>query len=179
MKSTDRDMPPLLSGLKVLTQWFRTSAGRLSVFGVLALLAVVCIGAASLSYNELCFSSGRFLSNQVAVDAVVAEIIRQPTAQLITSGPNGTTFSSVQVVGYEDAAQFRQMNPDCCKIVAHNVGDEGPYTSVTQRLTGFAAKIVSVTYQLNYLDEGGVRRSAVKTEQAAVTNCGRPWHSQH
>jgi hypothetical protein len=59
--------------------------------------------------------------------------------------------------------------------VPHNVGDSGPHTSFWQRLFGYAAKTVSITYLVRSTDDTGGQKSALKAEQFAVTNCGRAW----
>lgn len=131
------------------------------------------------SYGGYCISERRFLSDQEFFEAAVTRIIERPTAQLVLSKPSSTTFKSVNVIKYENPESFHEKNPDCCRVVGHNIGDEGPYTSFSQRVFGYAAKIVSITYQIKYIDESGAEKSVSKTEQFAVTNCGRAWNASH
>jgi hypothetical protein len=86
-----------------------------------------------------------------------------------------TVFSSVQVIKYPNRETFYRTNPNCCRVLPHNVGDEGPYTSFSQRLFGYAARIVTISY----VDAAGERKGATKTERFAVTNCGRAWNATH
>lgn len=159
-------------------RWAQSHISRTALLVILA-VCVATIGILSFSYSGLCVSQGRYLSDQEYFDAAISEIIQRPSAQLRTSGPAGVTFRSVDVVRYESAATFRRDNPHCCEIVPHNVGDQGPYVSFSERIFGKAAAIVSVRYALNYVDESGDRKGIVNAERYAVTNCGRAWSARH
>jgi hypothetical protein len=160
-------------------RWTQTHIGRTGLLVILTACVAATIGILSFSYSGLCVSQGRFLSDQEYFDAAISGIIQRPSAQLRMSGTAGVTFRSVEVVRYESAATFRRDNPHCCEIVPHNVGDQGPYVSISERIFGKAAAIVSVSYALNYVDEGGDRKSVMNAERYAVTNCGRAWSARH
>jgi hypothetical protein len=148
------------------TKWL-LAAGAVAV----AMLLLI----STLSYRGFCFRHERFLSDQEYFDAAINQIIQRDNEQLVSSNQSGTAFNSVHVLKYASTDEFQRQNPQCCKIVSHNVGDSGPYTSFSQRLFGYAARIVSITYLVRYTDETGGQKSALKTEQFAVTNCGRAW----
>ena len=175
---TDQD-PPLVAGLKIFARWYRSRLGRVVVLGSLTLFAAFSIVVASFSYNGWCHGNGRFLSDQDAIDAVIREIVQQPTGLLVDFSSDNRSLIADRVERFESVDQFKQLNPDCCRIIPHNQGDSGPYTTLTQRLGGYAAKVVMVSYQLDYFDDSGLRRRAAQTAHAAVTNCGRPWRAQH
>lgn len=130
----------------------------------------------SLSFDGYCFRERRYLSENESFQAAIATILARKSEQLISYRPGLINFSAVLVIKYADSDDFRRQNPDCCRAVPHNTGDSGPYTSFGQRLFGHAAKIVSVSYTVRYLDEAGARKKATKTEQFAITNCGRAWN---
>lgn len=144
---------------------------------------VVCCGVAiaillfifTLSYRGFCFSGGRLLSDSEYFAAAINQIIQRDEEQLISYNQSKISFYIVHVLKYADADEFQRQNPQCCKIVPHNVGDAGPYTSFFQRLFGYAAKIVSITYLVRSTDDTGGQKSTLKAEQFAVTNCGRAW----
>jgi hypothetical protein len=130
----------------------------------------------NLSFDGFCFRERRFLSQNESFQAAIATILARKSEQLISHRPASINFSVVPVIKYADSDDFRRQNPGCCTVVPRNTGDSGPYTSFDQRLFGHAAKIVSVTYTIHYLDETGARTKATKTEQFAITNCGRAWN---
>jgi hypothetical protein len=157
----------------------RTPLGRTTTLASIAMI-VGTIGAASwLSYAGLCFSQNRFLSNAELFDAAISEVIRRPSHQIVTSRPGGVTFRSVNLLKYKDVAEFRQLNPNCCKLVPHNIRDRGPFVDFSDRLFGGAAKIVSVTYTVEFTEEGGQSQSVSATEEYAISNCGRAWDARH
>lgn len=141
--------------------------------GAVAIATLLFISG--LSYRGFCFSRERFLSDPEYFGAAINQIVQREEEQLISYNQSRITFYTVRVLKYADADEFQRQNPQCCKIAPHNVGDSGPYTSFSQRLFGYAAKIVSITYLVRYTDETGGQKSTLKTEQFAVTNCGRAW----
>lgn len=155
------------------------SAARVRMW-LLVFALVIAAGTlliiSNLSYDGFCFRDRRFLSEKEYFAAAIASMLKRETEQLVSYGPKKVRFSVVHVVKYAGMDDFLQQNPDCCKVVPHNTGDLGPYTSFDQRLFGYAAKIVSINYIIRYVDEIGDQKSVTKTEQLAVTNCGRAWH---
>jgi hypothetical protein len=152
-----------------------TSGGTKWLLAAGAVAIATLLFISGLSYRGFCFSREQFLSDPEYFGAAIEQIIHRDKEQLISLNKSETTFSSVHVFKYANPDQFQRQNPQCCKIVPHNVGDSGPYTSFSQRLFGYAAKTVSITYLVRYTDESSEQKSALKTEQFAVTNCGRAW----
>jgi hypothetical protein len=169
----------LIGGLQVLIGATRTRVGRAVLIGVVALIIAIVGGVLSLSYNGFCFRQQRFLSDDEYFDATIDQIIRGRTFVQTTSGPGFIRSVVLNVIPYTDKDEFRRRNPNCCKIVPHNVGDQGPFTSFRQRLFGYAANIVSVTYIVHYVGKNGDPESTMTTVQYAVTNCGRAWNATH
>jgi len=134
------------------------------------------LACAVLSYNGFCFKEKRFLSDRDYFASAVSEIIERNAQQLITQEPGGTLFRSVPVIKYAGAGDFHRKNPNCCKVVADDVANDVPPTSFDQRLFGYIAKFVVVTYVVNYLTAAGDQKSEKKTEYFAVTNCGHAWN---
>jgi len=132
---------------------------------LLAIILVLGV-APALSYNGFCFSQKRFLSDTEFIDAAIAEIIRLRTHNVIAGGG----LKSVNVIRYENIAEFRRLNPDCCTIVRHN--SEVKYVEFDDQVFGRAAKSVSLTYALNHLDEYEHRKSARSTAEVVIGNCG-------
>ena len=98
---------------------------------------------------------------------------------LVTRGEGHINLKPVVAQRYMNLDEFYKLNPNCCKLVPHNTGDRGPYVGLGDRMFGDAAKIVSVTYTVNYVDEGGRSGRATADAQYAVSNCGRAWSARH
>lgn len=156
----------------------RVWIGRIILCAV-ALSFLIIAGKAALSWSGFCFATRQYLSEQDYFTAAIEKIIARKQHSLILSRERELGFQLVPVVAYTSIDEFRSVNPDCCKIVPHNTGDLGPYTSWLDRISGSAARIVSITYVLRYLDKTGERHSTVVTTQYAVTNCGRAWNARH
>ena len=159
-----------------LGKWTRRGLIALAILTAIAAPAVT-LGA--LSYKGFCFDQRRFLSDEEAFTAAIGLIIRR-SAHVRRIYRNGAIeLRPVQVIGYRDIDEFLRGNPNCCKVVPHNTGDEGPYTDFSQRLFGYAARIVSVTYAVRYVDENKKQTLDLVTQKYAITNCGRAWDSVH
>jgi hypothetical protein len=142
--------------------------GAAAIMGVIAVIA-------SLSYRGFCFAEKRFLSDQAFYNAAIdAEIHRSRIA--LTANFYTRLFA---VVPYKDREAFLQANANCCSSSRHIVGDGVPYIGFDDRLFGRAAKVISISYVVNYVDENHNARSAPITVRYAVTNCGRLWQATH
>ena len=157
-----------------------TQSIRKRVMAAMGLVVTVgIIGFFLPSYNGFCFSQRRFLSHEEYFRAAVEQIVGRGTEQLISSSPAGVEFRSVTVHPFGSVDDFLKKNPNCCSVVPHNTGDNGPYTSFVERLFGQAARVVSIAYLVNYVDAIRQPKTERKTEQFAVTNCGRAWNTRH
>jgi hypothetical protein len=101
--------------------------------GLVAGLAAIGLGASVAAYDGYCFKEARFLSDREGFDAAISQIIERSTAQLITTSPTSVVFSSVRVIKYPGRETFYRANPNCCRVVPYNFGDDGPYTSFSER----------------------------------------------
>lgn len=145
----------------------------------LAAAALAAAVAGGLSYTGYCSTQGRYLSDGEYFSATIAQILREKRHTLVIAHTRSVEFRPVNVINYGSEAVFRAVNPDCCRIVPHNVGDQMPYTSFWERLYGAAAVIVEVTYVLNYFDPPAMPEATGITTYYAVTNCGRAWNARH
>jgi hypothetical protein len=134
-----------------------------------ACLAVAAV--AFLNLSGFCFSELRFRSDQEFIDAAIAREMTLSSYVKRDTRPGFIDFTSVSVVPYSTLSDFKERNPDCCKIIQFNTGD-GPYTSFSQRLSGSAARAVSLTYTLHYREGAGETRDLTATSRYVVTNCG-------
>ena len=130
------------------------------------------------SYKGYCWSQKRFLSEGEYIDAAIDERLQRKTYVLKVFREKKSVSKSVPFTSYKNRADFRQANPDCCKIVPHNIGDQ-LYISVSERLCGAAATVVELKFTVPYTDDDGSLRIAGANELYAVTNCGRAWNSRH
>jgi hypothetical protein len=159
--------------------WLRL--GKWTRRGLIALAILVAVATPAvtlgvLSYKGFCFDQRRFLSDEEAFTAVIQEIILRSSHVRVILRPEMVQFRPVKVIRYRDVNEFREWNPDCCKVVPHNMG-EGPYASFSQRLFGYASRTVSVDYLVRYVGEDGSERIDDTTKKYVVTNCGRAWRA--
>jgi hypothetical protein len=169
--------PPLSSTTRLSPQ--RRFTGRLGVACLgTAVLAGILIFL-SLSFHGLCLADMRFHSDAEDIDAAIDQVLVLKSYTIRSAQPGRLEFKLVKTTPYTTRTHFKEANPECCKIVPHNTGDRGPYTNLTQRLFGYAAKVASLTYKLNYVDDDGQPKQALVTTQYAVTNCGRAWNTTH
>jgi hypothetical protein len=160
----------LFDGALLLLHWL---SKHLRLFIVVCFLIVGASGfAAFLSYDGFCFKERRFLEIQEYYNAA-AEAAMQSPAGIQLVNPDSIVFKTVRKIDYASVADFFSSNPVCCSFAPYNVGDLGPDTTLLDRLLGNAARIVQVTYDLNFLDERGQKNSKKVTGRFAVTNCGQ------
>lgn len=161
--------------------WLRL--GKWTRRGLIALAILVAVATPAvtlgvLSYKGFCFDQRRFLSDEEAFTAVIQDIIVRSVHIRDIRTPRGIDSRLVRAIRYRDPAEFRSWNPDCCKVVPHNIG-EGPYASFSQRLFGYASRTVSVNYLARYVDDDGSEQTDRTTKKYVVTNCGRAWDAIH
>jgi len=179
LRTPESGRPTLIAGFQILSRWTSKGPGRFVLFGILVTTIASLVAVLSLSYYGFCFGQRRFLSDAEYFNAVIDEVLQAKTYSFTTYQQGTVSFNSVKAVQYRDKQEFLELNPNCCKIVLHNVGDQGPYTSFSDRVFGRAAKIVSATFNMRHLDDNGNPQNRVGTGQYAVTNCGRAWSARH
>jgi hypothetical protein len=166
------------AGLKIAGAWSFTRGGRIVILFFVASVVALAGAAAIFSYSGFCFEKRRFLQDQEYIDAVIEEIIRRPNYTRIISKPESVHLKPSRVIPYRDKDAFRNANPNCCTMV-QAVGDKGPETTVWDRLYGRAARLVSVKYRVNFVDDDQTTGNETTTIIYAVTNCGRAWNARN
>lgn len=156
---------------------FSTPTGRWITGAAIFVMAIAVY--LSISSNGFCLATARFLSDAESIDAAIDQVLAETSHTIRTVQDGRVEFKSVKVVPYSTRDSFRQANPNCCKIVPHNIGDTGPYISATQRILGYAAKVVALTYKVNFADQQGRQALELVTTQYAITSCGRAWNATH
>jgi hypothetical protein len=136
---------------------------------VYVLIYGAILGAiAAMSYSGFCFAGWRSLSDDEAIDAAIDHVLTLPLHAVEAPSGGFMRFGPEKQVGYRDRHEFRRLNPDCCKIVAHNP----VWIGFKHQLFGYAAKSVHVRYNVRYINEfGGVSQMEAEA-QRAITNCG-------
>jgi hypothetical protein len=139
--------------------------------GIVVLLAVTLLGAVMLAnVSGFCLKQLRFLSDDEAIDAAIAQVIAMQNSRIVTRTPDEPV---VRVRPYESVAEFKALNPGCCRIVPHNSGIEVQLVTLPHRLWGDAAKSVSIVYRRHYVDVDGRPKSDVAKAQPVIGNCGK------
>jgi hypothetical protein len=137
---------------------------------VLLLFAGLVAALALANLSGFCLKQLRFLSDDAAVDAAIAHVIARQNSRIVTRTPDEPV---VRVRPYESVAQFKALNPGCCRIVPHNSGLEVRLVTLAHRLWGDAAKSVSIVYTRHYVDVDGTSKSDVAKAQPVISNCGK------
>jgi hypothetical protein len=169
-------LPRLIAGWRTFRQLPRTRLGAVIFTALIGIVVAVPSGLLLLSHQGLCFQQGRFLSQEEFIAAAIQRAANSRRFIRVTSVPGAVNFEPMKVIPYSDEIEFRRHNPDCCKIVPH---ESGPVPTFMERLSGAAAAVVAVTYQVNFLDESGRPQSEVVTSVYVVSNCGRAWDARH
>jgi hypothetical protein len=136
------------------------------VVGVFA--AALFVGFFVLSFSGFCLGTSCFLSDEKAIDAAVDDVLTLGMHVIETPSGGYTTFRPEREVRYTDRNEFRRVNPDCCKIVAH----DPVWIDFRHRLFGYAAKSVFVRYMVRYVAEYGGVSQMEAVAQRAIGNCG-------
>jgi hypothetical protein len=134
----------------------------------LLIVGAIIVGIATLSFSGFCFGSLRFLPDEEAIDAAIDDVLAMGRHVIETPDGGYTTFRPEKPVYYADRGEFRRLNPDCCKIVAH----DPVWIDFTHVLLGYAAKSVHVRYMVRFIDQSGGVAQREAVAQRAVGNCG-------
>jgi hypothetical protein len=161
--------PALMAGIQVVCNWWDQSrVGRIMLTGVLAIIAGTIVITPTLSYNGICFSQGRFLSDEEYENIAISQIMGLRCYQLMS--PIAQCVPSIR---YKDVADFRARNRDCCKFVRHNSDFAGSgIVTFSQQLFGYAARSVLVDFKITYVDGDGHPQDTISHGLVVVANCG-------
>lgn len=134
----------------------------------LLIVGAIVVGIATLSYSGFCMGSFRFLSDEEAIDATIDDVLTMGTHVIETPSGGYTTFRPDKPVHYADRGEFLRLNPDCCKMVAH----DPVWIDLKHKLLGYAAKSVHVRYMVRFINESGGVAQVEAVAQRDVGNCG-------
>ncbi len=175
---------------------------------ILIALAIIFILAAgplvlmTLNYNGYCFKEKRFISDQEKIRMVVERIVIKRGAPIpfwpkrydkgnVVKNKNGETVwvvskdgnvkpsdEPVEPIPYQSVDEFFARNPNCCTMVDHVSGSEGPFKpDFWDRATGeCSGGIVRVTGTYRFRDAAGNEREVRHTHESLLSNCGRELH---
>lgn len=151
-------------------------------------VAAMCIMAlgygfwwCSMNYAGYCHAQNRFLTDQEKIDAGIQFALnRYPPSIRVTQTDmvNGVKkqITVLRVpehpVKYQDVAEFKAMNPDCCNLSMRT--GEGGRPSFIERIFGYVSTYVLVLYKVRYWENGEVKLGD-SGMAVAVKNCGKPW----
>jgi hypothetical protein len=140
----------------------------ISTFACFILMAGLC---PALEVSGFCFDQRRFLTDAEFLNAAFGAAIRRDRITVSRIRDGILTQESVPLPRFSNITQFKSDNPNCCKLIAHNVGDHGPHVGFDDRLFGHAARTAEVTFRSR------VDGSPIFTPlYFVVTNCGRAWN---
>ena len=120
--------------------------------------------------SAFCTSEWRFLNEQELIDAAIADEIEPE--HLESTFKSGTSIDG-QYVAYQGVAEFKEHNPNCCRILT---GDEERETlhmyGFISRLNGEYATGVHLNYNLKYIDSKGAGNKRPTQSTVPVSSCG-------
>jgi len=164
----DIEPPALVAGVRALRYWHASSRlGRIVVTSLLVMVIGAVFGAPTLSYSGFCFSQARFLSDREYEDIAITQIMSLPCYQTVRAN------RCVPPIRYNDIADFRARNPDCCRFIRHRSDFEPRKPTFRDQLFGRAAHSVLVNFKINYTDADGIQRETIGPGLIVVGSCGR------
>jgi len=145
-------------GLRIL---FGTRLG----WGILLFFAVVLL----LPYTGFCFTHFRYLSDDELIDAAIRDVMASGGHSIAAPAGGYINFRPERPIRYGAVAEFRRLNPNCCRIVPN----DPRWGSLFDEISGRAAKNVELTYKVRYLTESGAESSMEAFAYRVVGNCGQ------
>lgn len=143
--------------------------------------AALLLGAAgTLNATNFCFAQRKFLSEDELVVTTVAalpkylELTQERGKTLLSYMDKSTDFSDVTIVNYKDVSEFTQQNPGCCRIGRFDGPREPVFPpSWWTVVSGYAAKIVTVSFKLRYVSSTGEESFRNDPFYIWIDSCGR------
>ena len=138
-------------------------------------LAAFVFMALALTYflhrSSYCIAEGRFVSDQEMIYAAITDEIWSiglPTTYVDLPDPGEKELP------FAGVSNFEELNPGCCRILT---GDEERTAlhryGFLNRLFGYYAVVVGLTYNVRYLDKQGIEHQRATHSQVAVSSCGK------
>ncbi|MFE8101185.1 hypothetical protein RBA71_06740 [Brenneria goodwinii] len=145
----------------------------------------------ALNFSGFCFENMRPLSREEKITTAIRYILATYPPMINmgndTSSPDWREWTKSDwpkhPIDYRNIAHFRDVNPDCCKILSWKQFND--YTLLRSRptehrltkirLTGGAGSMLYVTYKVFYRDTDNRPTSQTVTDRVVISNCGMPW----
>lgn len=138
---------------------------------LLALLIFIVLPA-SLNYSGFCISQGRWLSDEELMVSAFNEINNRSTTTINISDTESVVINRIPYLSYNE---FINENPNCCYAGRKSQNDGNGYmsASLTARILGSSAAVISLSYKERYFNESNEKQEKNKKQILSVSNCGR------
>jgi len=168
--------------LRAQSRWARRSGGVLLLS--FCLLCAHYLYAGMRNYMGYCAATGVRQSDDERIRRAIEHfLIAYPKDEQslsryfqMDSDASGTAHRIKGTpIPYINAAQFRELNPDCCSVTPTPAELEHPPSAWLDRVFGATSSFVNIRYRLRYHDQEGVAKDEVKHTTSAISNCGHVW----
>lgn len=137
------------------------------------------------NYGGYCAATGARVPDQKKTDAAIAYLLRwyprdetglrrfveEPFSGIVTLNDGPYT-----PIGYDDVADFKRHNVNCCRVLWQVEEVESPPASSFDRIMGVVSSFVEIAYVVRYRDASGRYVEKKRMASYPVTNCGVVWH---
>lgn len=158
-----------LSRCYAMINYLKNHPIKFVVYIAVLIPVLMFITYASLNYSGYCIAERRYFSDEEKIRLTV-EYVNSRDGVHIDSSLSGHP----KRIKYANADEFMKLNKECCSIGPRG-GDGYRYPNFGRRIYGSISDTIVLDYLAKYVDEGGVERSKLVTEQWSISNCGRVW----
>jgi hypothetical protein len=158
---------------------------RLALGAAVFLVLASTLFVAGLSFSGFCFEERRYLTDEEKINIAVLHVLRfYPPIMRKEIVAEGDERKEILTGGrpkapipYRDLKEFREVNPNCCRVVmqANHSGGEVGDVAFWQRLFGLTSCFVEVKYLVRYRDATGMVHFYTTETFPAISNCGYLW----
>lgn len=140
---------------------------------VLIVIGVCIAGWVAFARSPVCLRKGHIFSHSDYIEAAILETISNPSRTVIENNADGSrTYKQVNVEKYKSVREFRDSNPNCCRV--SNQPNGIPNYDLWDWLMGYRS--VLVDYKSQYADESKRPREAMVTADVVLDRCGATIH---
>ena len=152
------------------------------VFAIIGLYLGYWIFIGIINFNGYCKSEGKFISNlyteQEIIDKAIKYVIdniEQPGVVYDLSKGRDVIFGeefyeNTQIIPYNSIAEFKKINPNCCKITTI---DDGDTLNIFMRITGSGYRFIDMKYLRRYRQDKYPYPSINYERVFAFDNCAK------
>jgi hypothetical protein len=131
-----------------------------------------------LNARGYCFERKKYLSSDEMMGVAIQDLLQRypPSIELRKHHPDAVIFGYLppdRPIRYDGIRDFLLKNPGCCKLVKELTIDDRHPNNIEQ-WTGVIFGYAVISYQVNYIDEEGLLKSASHIENIPISNCGKP-----